>query len=51
MKPIRVVVHGASGKMGQEVISALCRESEVEIVGAVELQPLEEYLELLRNEK
>ncbi len=46
MKPIRVVVNGASGKMGREVISALCRESEVEVVGAIELQPAEEFLPL-----
>jgi 4-hydroxy-tetrahydrodipicolinate reductase len=30
--------------MGQEVISALCREPEVEVVGGVELQPAEEFL-------
>ncbi len=46
MKPIRVVVQGASGKMGQEVISALCLESGVEVVGAVELQPAKDYLPL-----
>jgi len=37
--PIRVVVQGASGKMGQEVISALCQEPETQLVGAIELQP------------
>ncbi len=44
MKPIKVVVHGALGKMGREVTQALCREPEVEIVGAVDLQPAEEFL-------
>jgi len=38
MAPIRVVVNGASGKMGREVVSALCRESELQPVGAVELK-------------
>jgi len=38
MNPIRVVVRGASGRMGQEVIGALCHEPETQVVGAVELQ-------------
>ena len=38
MKPIRVVVRGASGRMGREVINALCHEPEMQVVGAVELQ-------------
>jgi 4-hydroxy-tetrahydrodipicolinate reductase len=46
MKPIRVVVHGALGRMGREVTSALCREPEVEVVGAVELKPAQDYLPL-----
>ncbi len=46
MKLIRVVVNGASGRMGREVISALCSEPEAEVVGAVELQPTEQFLPL-----
>ena len=46
MKPIRVVVQGALGKMGREVINALCRESEMQVVGAVELKATEDYLPL-----
>ena len=46
MKPIRVVVHGALGKMGREIISALCQESETQVVGAVELEATEDYLTL-----
>ncbi len=46
MKPIRVVVHGAAGKMGQELISAFCRESAIEVVGAVDLKAGEDYLTL-----
>lgn len=38
MPPIRVVVHGAAGRMGREVLNALCRDSELEAVGAVDLK-------------
>ena len=46
MKSIRVVVHGASGRMGQEVINALCHEPDMQIVGAVDLKAAEDYLPL-----
>jgi len=38
MQPIRVVVHGAAGRMGREVLSALCQDPELEAVGAVDLK-------------
>jgi len=46
MKPTRVVVLGASGRMGQEVINALCGDPDVQAVGAVDLQAVEDYLTL-----
>jgi 4-hydroxy-tetrahydrodipicolinate reductase len=46
MEPIRVAVHGASGRMGQEVIKTLCHEPEMQVVGAVELRVTEDYLSL-----
>ncbi len=46
MKPIRVVVHGASGRMGREVVNALCHQPEMQLVGAVELQVAEDCLPL-----
>jgi len=46
MKPIRVVVNGALGRMGREVINTLCHEPEMQVVGAVELQVTEDYLPL-----
>jgi len=46
MKPIRVVVNGALGKMGREIVNALCLEPETQIVGAVELKVAEDYLPL-----
>jgi dihydrodipicolinate reductase len=38
MSKIRVVVNGASGKMGQTVIAALSSEPDIEIVGAVDIK-------------
>ena len=46
MKPIRVVVHGALGRMGQEVINALCHEPGMQVVGAVDLKADEDYMPL-----
>jgi len=46
MKPIRVVVNGASGRVGQVVVNALCHEPEIQVVGAVELHVAEDYLPL-----
>ncbi|HEY87186.1 MAG TPA: 4-hydroxy-tetrahydrodipicolinate reductase [Dehalococcoidia bacterium] len=49
MKPIRVVVHGALGRMGREIVNALCHEPEIQLVGAVELQVSDDYLTLPDN--
>ncbi len=46
MEPIRVVVQGASGRMGQVVVNALCQEPEMQLVGAVELQVTQDCLPL-----
>ena len=35
MAAIRVVIHGATGKMGIETVAAVCREGDMELVGAV----------------
>lgn len=35
-QPIAVVVHGASGKMGREVLNALCHTADLKPVGAVD---------------
>ena len=37
MGTIKVAVHGALGRMGEEVIGALCREPEMQLVGAVDV--------------
>ena len=37
MAPIKVVVQGVSGKMGQEVLKALCREADMEPVGGADV--------------
>ena len=46
MKSIRVAVHGASGRMGQTVVDALCHEPDMQIVGAVDIKAAEDYLPL-----
>ncbi len=46
MKPIKVVVHGALGRVGREVVNAVCQESEMQVVGAVDLKASEAYLPL-----
>jgi 4-hydroxy-tetrahydrodipicolinate reductase len=38
MSPIKVVVHGAAGKVGQEVVKAVCQEKDMTLVGAVDLK-------------
>ena len=49
MKPVKIVVHGALGRMGQETVNALCHEPEIQLVGAVERQVTEDYLPLPDN--
>lgn len=44
--PIKVVVHGARGKMGQEITNWVSQDSELELVGAVEKKVEEEWLTL-----
>jgi len=46
MTAIRVVVHGAAGRMGQEVINAVCQEPDLQIVGAVDIKATQDYLTL-----
>ena len=46
MAAIRVVVRGASGKMGQEVIAAVGAAPGLELVGAVDLEPPSDRLKL-----
>jgi 4-hydroxy-tetrahydrodipicolinate reductase len=37
MNPIKVVVHGAKGKMGQEAITAITAQADMEVVGCVDI--------------
>jgi 4-hydroxy-tetrahydrodipicolinate reductase len=46
MEAIRVVVHGALGRMGREVIKAVVREPGLMVVGAVEKEVAQKYLPL-----
>jgi 4-hydroxy-tetrahydrodipicolinate reductase len=46
MKPINVVVQGALGRLGCEVVNALVEEPETEIVGAVDIKASEDVMKL-----
>lgn len=46
MEPIRVLVHGALGKMGQAVINAVSRDPELLVVGAVDVKANRDQLQL-----
>jgi len=46
MKPIKVIVQGALGKVGQEVVKAVCGESEMQLVGTVDLKAAQDSLTL-----
>jgi 4-hydroxy-tetrahydrodipicolinate reductase len=46
MKPIKVVVYGALGKMGQTLVDALCHEPDMQLVGAVDIKAVEKKLPL-----
>ena len=43
---IRVVVHGALGRMGQQVINAVCQEPEMEVIGTADLNIAQDHLSL-----
>lgn len=49
MKQIKVVVNGALGKVGREVVKAVCNEPEMQVVGAVELEVVDDSLPLPDN--
>ncbi len=42
--PIKVVVTGALGRMGKEVVAAICADRELDMAGAVDRKAVEEYL-------
>jgi 4-hydroxy-tetrahydrodipicolinate reductase len=46
LNTIKVVVHGALGRMGREVTNALCQEPETQVVGAVDLNVPQDHLSL-----
>jgi 4-hydroxy-tetrahydrodipicolinate reductase len=43
---IRVIVHGAAGNMGREVMRAVCADAELEAVGAIDLKADRESISL-----
>lgn len=51
MDPIKVVVSGAAGRMGAEVVRAVSAEADMRVAGALELKPEAEYLTLPGGER
>ena len=47
MKAINVLVHGALGKMGKEIVAAVSRDPELKLVGAVDLKATQATLSLI----
>ncbi len=47
MKTIRVVVHGALGKVGKEVVNAVCRDPDTRLVGMVDIIKSQDTLPVL----
>jgi 4-hydroxy-tetrahydrodipicolinate reductase len=46
MEEIKVLVHGAVGRVGQEVVKVVCQEPEMKLVGAVDIKAAGETLAL-----
>jgi 4-hydroxy-tetrahydrodipicolinate reductase len=46
MKPIKVAVYGALGRMGQTLVDALCHEPDMQLVGAVDIKAIKDKLTL-----
>ena len=46
MKGVKVIVHGALGRVGREVVNTLSRQSGMELVGAVDLKASQDQLPL-----
>jgi 4-hydroxy-tetrahydrodipicolinate reductase len=44
MAPIKVVVHGALGKVGREVVNAVCHDLETKLVGAIDINLKSDFL-------
>ena len=51
MSPVRVIVHGAMGRMGREILATLSRQKEMEPVGAVDVIPRGDRLPLADSTK
>jgi len=49
MEPIKILIHGALGKVGQVLINSLCRESAVKLVGAVDARAESDLITLPDN--
>jgi 4-hydroxy-tetrahydrodipicolinate reductase len=46
MKPITVVVHGALGKVGRELTTAISKDPDLTLIGSVDIKAKQDYIEL-----
>ena len=46
MNPIKVAVYGALGRMGQTLVDTLCREPDMQLVGAVDIKAVKDKMPL-----
>lgn len=46
MKQIAVAVHGALGKVGREIVLGVCRDTDLSLVGAVDIKATRNYLDV-----
>jgi 4-hydroxy-tetrahydrodipicolinate reductase len=51
MSQIKVLVHGAAGRVGQEVVKTVCQEKDMKLVGAVDLKVSSDSLVLADGSK
>jgi 4-hydroxy-tetrahydrodipicolinate reductase len=45
MKPITVVVHGALGKVGRELTTAISKDTDLDLIGSIDIKAKQNYLE------
>ncbi len=50
MSPIKVIIRGAAGRVGQEVVKTVCQEPDMQLVGAVDIKVTGDSLPLPDNQ-
>jgi dihydrodipicolinate reductase len=47
LTPIKVVIYGAAGRVGQEMLNGLHREPDIQVVGAVDIKAAKDTISFL----